>query len=111
SSRCCKNRCGAATHIMICQLLVFSHHDQRGKLSFPTRRSSDLCQNGSASGPRHCRISPRPLSRPAVELPAHCCCAARRIQEALPDRKSTRLNSSHVNTSYAVFCLKKKNFL
>src|SRR5439155_21849161 len=26
-----------------------------------------------------------------------------------PDRKSTRLNSSHVATSYAVFCLKKKN--
>src|SRR3712207_8013692 len=26
-----------------------------------------------------------------------------------PDRKSTRLNSSHANTSYAVFCLKKKN--
>src|SRR3712207_8454092 len=25
-----------------------------------------------------------------------------------PDRKSTRLNSSHANTSYAVFCLKKK---
>src|SRR3712207_8979695 len=28
------------------------------------------------------------------------------IQE--PDRKSTRLNSSHANISYAVFCLKKK---
>src|SRR5690606_40663436 len=28
--------------------------------------------------------------------------------ELLADRKSTRLNSSHVNTSYAVFCLKKK---
>src|SRR5699024_11422821 len=27
---------------------------------------------------------------------------------ASPDRKSTRLNSSHVSTSYAVFCLKKK---
>src|SRR5699024_12608761 len=27
----------------------------------------------------------------------------------LRDRKSTRLNSSHVSTSYAVFCLKKKN--
>src|SRR5438552_13833212 len=27
----------------------------------------------------------------------------------LPDRKSTRLNSSHQITSYAVFCLKKKN--
>src|SRR3712207_8214435 len=30
---------------------------------------------------------------------------ARRFQ----DRKSTRLNSSHANISYAVFCLKKKN--
>src|SRR3712207_8627727 len=27
------------------------------------------------------------------------------------DRKSTRLNSSHANISYAVFCLKKKNQL
>src|SRR3712207_8752642 len=27
----------------------------------------------------------------------------------LKDRKSTRLNSSHANISYAVFCLKKKN--
>src|SRR3712207_7283503 len=29
--------------------------------------------------------------------------------EGIPDRKSTRLNSSHANISYAVFCLKKKN--
>src|SRR5205807_6091861 len=29
--------------------------------------------------------------------------------EGLLDRKSTRLNSSHLVTSYAVFCLKKKN--
>src|SRR3712207_6894671 len=28
---------------------------------------------------------------------------------ASADRKSTRLNSSHANISYAVFCLKKKN--
>src|SRR2546430_10618283 len=28
-----------------------------------------------------------------------------------PDRKSTRLNSSHSQISYAVFCLKKKNRL
>src|SRR3712207_7674327 len=27
------------------------------------------------------------------------------------DRKSTRLNSSHANISYAVFCLKKKNLI
>src|SRR3712207_7521039 len=32
---------------------------------------------------------------------------ARRVLE-LEDRKSTRLNSSHANISYAVFCLKKK---
>src|SRR3712207_7161624 len=30
------------------------------------------------------------------------------IAEVLLDRKSTRLNSSHANISYAVFCLKKK---
>src|SRR5438445_8533279 len=29
--------------------------------------------------------------------------------EGFGDRKSTRLNSSHANISYAVFCLKKKN--
>src|SRR3712207_8170000 len=30
-------------------------------------------------------------------------------EEVRTDRKSTRLNSSHANISYAVFCLKKKN--
>src|SRR5690625_6602420 len=32
-----------------------------------------------------------------------------RVRQHQPDRKSTRLNSSHVAISYAVFCLKKKN--
>src|SRR4051812_49939106 len=31
------------------------------------------------------------------------------IQAAREDRKSTRLNSSHMSISYAVFCLKKKD--
>src|SRR5207249_7515050 len=45
----------------------------------------------------------RPRSSPAPrELPASRGPRTRR------DRKSTRLNSSHVSTSYAVFCLKKK---
>src|SRR3712207_8209255 len=39
--------------------------------------------------------------------------AVRNVGEGLValiiDRKSTRLNSSHANISYAVFCLKKKN--
>src|SRR3712207_8729372 len=32
-----------------------------------------------------------------------------REEQQRRDRKSTRLNSSHANISYAVFCLKKKN--
>src|SRR5207253_6455098 len=32
----------------------------------------------------------------------------KKIERRFPDRKSTRLNSSHVAISYAVFCLKKK---
>src|SRR2546421_8092627 len=36
-------------------------------------------------------------------------CAWRRVRSG-PDRKSTRLNSSHDQISYAVFCLKKKNW-
>src|SRR3712207_7822233 len=31
------------------------------------------------------------------------------VEQEQQDRKSTRLNSSHANISYAVFCLKKKN--
>src|SRR3712207_7872176 len=46
----------------------------------------------------------RNLQLPLSGLRAH---AARGEPE---DRKSTRLNSSHANISYAVFCLKKKTF-
>src|SRR5438067_7004890 len=37
--------------------------------------------------------------------------AARGVERTNGDRKSTRLNSSHVSISYAVFCLKKKKML
>src|SRR3712207_9320383 len=33
------------------------------------------------------------------------------VMRVILDRKSTRLNSSHANISYAVFCLKKKKLL
>src|SRR6267143_4690741 len=50
------------------------------------------------------------LFRSARRLPARrqgrCLC---RCFPRHPDRKSTRLNSSHSSISYAVFCLKKKN--
>src|SRR5215467_15581513 len=42
-----------------------------------------------------------PTCTPPAESPS-------RIWVAIPDRKSTRLNSSHLVISYAVFCLKKK---
>src|SRR5690349_23429305 len=37
------------------------------------------------------------------------CVGVRSARRDPEDRKSTRLNSSHVEISYAVFCLKKKN--
>src|SRR3712207_6875829 len=40
------------------------------------------------------------------DMPALFAATARLLAER--DRKSTRLNSSHANISYAVFCLKKK---
>src|SRR3712207_8315307 len=51
--------------------------------------------------------------RPASLRPDRCSPGLRRLQlvgrAQAEDRKSTRLNSSHANISYAVFCLKKKN--
>src|SRR6266511_5571047 len=47
---------------------------------------------------------------PISPCPARCICVRRTLRPArrCRDRKSTRLNSSHVKISYAVFCLKKK---
>src|SRR5436309_5182528 len=42
-------------------------------------------------------------------IEAEIASAESRLNEISEDRKSTRLNSSHVKISYAVFCLKKKN--
>src|SRR3712207_7982103 len=53
----------------------------------------------------------RSLFRPSLDLMSRAR-VARQTRDATPepapDRKSTRLNSSHANISYAVFCLKKK---
>src|SRR2546430_7059895 len=53
----------------------------------------------SASPPR-VPLSPRARRSPELQF--------RNALSASPDRKSTRLNSSHSQISYAVFCLKKK---
>src|SRR3712207_7933648 len=44
----------------------------------------------------------------AVLIRAFPNCCSRYNRKVSEDRKSTRLNSSHANISYAVFCLKKK---
>src|SRR5690606_42152377 len=93
--------------------------------SFPTRRSSDLIDSTkgwmtslarvpslrnearrrpATSMAREFTRSPRGVSRPN---PPHKERRAEVLQAAHEDRKSTRLNSSHVKISYAVFCLKK----
>src|SRR5438445_9724720 len=59
---------------------------------FPTRRSSDL----ELLLQQYHRSRNDPFALAAIE------------QKLSEDRKSTRLNSSHANISYAVFCLKKK---
>src|SRR5439155_3082907 len=90
---------------------------------FPTRRSSDLQR-------RRLIRQDQPLVRQRhvvhPELPAPLDRVPRRLRQPVPpkaveaehpvvpvvaerDRKSTRLNSSHVAISYAVFCWKKKN--
>src|SRR5256885_12640797 len=56
----------------------------------------------------------RSAKRPSTRCPAQSRDSrfpARRVQttRSFQDRKSTRLNSSHLVISYAVFCLKKKN--
>src|SRR3712207_7323976 len=62
-------------------------------------------------GRREVPALPRRAERPRLRhaAPRDGEAAARRAHARPgPDRKSTRLNSSHANISYAVFCLKKK---
>src|SRR5207253_11499786 len=77
--------------------------------SFPTRRSSDLVENAIA------RNEPDELLQVAIAVSmnpvgriwSEQICVRLSKHPHPTDRKSTRLNSSHVATSYAVFCLKK----
>src|SRR5207247_9165752 len=86
--------------------------------SFPTRRSSDLLAGLRSDEIRRLRVGcARANTSAAPTQPTRSGWSAgstspgpgRPARSATPDRKSTRLNSSHEWISYAVFCLKKKN--
>src|SRR5205814_9030356 len=70
--------------------------------SFPTRRSSDLL--AAAFAPRRA-LPQSPNGDPNKSSSA---APSFGMETWTRDRKSTRLNSSHLGISYAVFCLKKK---
>src|SRR5699024_12786120 len=97
-------------------------HARPDLLSFPTRRSSDLTWAATAAQAltafdesQASDVTAHPERARNASLPAQLRRVARRLadprnflRKIAGDRKSTRLNSSHVSTSYAVFCLKKK---
>src|SRR5699024_12273208 len=75
--------------------------------SFPTRRSSDLYYKNPPRNSGGFFIGKMaeilmPAGRKMKKI------SKKVLTMHLQDRKSTRLNSSHVSISYAVFCLKKK---
>src|SRR5699024_12821760 len=75
--------------------------------SFPTRRSSDLIPVRQTWLRRILAIPKKKAKSQSKSIRKH------QVEDnlksyILEDRKSTRLNSSHVSISYAVFCLKKK---
>src|SRR5699024_11849432 len=76
--------------------LSFSVSPGRYLLAVHLLRCASLCQNNGLSSPDP---SQRILTAP---------CSSRHTRLPSRDRKSTRLNSSHVSSSYAVFCLKKE---
>src|SRR3712207_8593817 len=93
------------------------YSDHRDQHSVPTRRSSDLCGMtllaGRAVGAPFVGAAAATLALAEVLRllhggPVHQLIDLDLLSPDQQDRKSTRLNSSHANISYAVFCLKKK---
>src|SRR5438270_3386392 len=94
---------------MLCSLVIsfflLRCGPHRVLLSFPTRRSSDLAlsavQDAYGWDPREAEILVGTSAGSVLAGLLGC-------QVSVEDRKSTRLNSSHSQISYAVFCLIKK---
>src|SRR5690625_6563514 len=79
---------------------------------FPTRRSSDLFYWEDLVNPvdaRYVRVEIRARSAWTMIAEVAVQTGAAEPEAEEPDRKSTRLNSSHVASSYAVFCVKRNS--
>src|SRR5204863_8929867 len=88
------------------EIYTLSLHD-----ALPICRSAGLPAPGPASFPREPTSPPAQYSasrRSRAPTPVDPLRPVDTRFRRRPDRKSTRLNSSHVEISYAVFCLKKK---
>src|SRR3712207_8699334 len=76
-------------------------------------RSAPILRTGVDGRPAACLATygmvPRRQIPPDIKPFDTMNARAESLGERRSDRKSTRLNSSHANISYAVFCLKKKN--
>src|SRR5207247_3472923 len=82
----------------------------RALLRFPTRRSSDLREDEYALRARGAGYQEIAAAGGGILSTVRATQAASvdDLVERIPDRKSTRLNSSHEWISYAVFCVEKK---
>src|SRR5262245_62942058 len=90
------------THTPPSEIYTLSLHDA---LPIYVPRDSALCRRRLGGGAQRQNVSGALGQLAALARPA----GRADIGSVLPDRKSTRLNSSHLGISYAVFCLKKKN--
>src|SRR3712207_3310938 len=103
----------AASHLGS-RIVARSHYEVRGKTVLVTGAArgigAETARRMHARGANVvlCGLEPEELERRAGELGDRAAWFEVDVTD-LEDRKSTRLNSSHANISYAVFCLKKKN--
>src|SRR3712207_8227168 len=88
------------------EIYTLSLHD-----ALPIFLRSSILTGENGSSPPFCPC-PAPAATSALLLggrpPFTCPFSLLALIAAVSDRKSTRLNSSHANISYAVFCLKKQ---
>src|SRR3712207_6918667 len=86
--------------------LFRSFFDTQGALLALWGRASIAADSGTDVEGRNAALAINLESREAVDEAFE---VVRGAGGSIVDRKSTRLNSSHANISYAVFCLKKNN--